>query len=90
MTVIFPIQRRRALFGVGAARCSWPLAARLSNPPSKSSPVRPRQDCAIEDLKKDLKPPVVVKPGVAPTTETVPVAPIAPFSAVGAFRSSRE
>ena len=60
--------------GFGAALI---LAAGCYAEPStpQSEPKAPPASRAIEDLKKDLKPPVVIKPNVPPTTDALPVVP---------------
>jgi hypothetical protein len=54
---------------VGASGCDGDQSTAKIEP--KYSP--PKQ--TVEDLKKDIKPPVVVKPGTPATTDTTPVTP---------------
>jgi hypothetical protein len=46
-----------------------------SPPTSKTEPDASSTSRTVEDLKKDLRPPVVIKPNVPPKSDTVPVAP---------------
>ena len=72
MTITIAIRHKLALFGLGAALV---LAAGCDAEQTtfRTEPGSEPATRVFEDLKKDLKPPVVIKPDVAPGT--LPPAP---------------
>jgi len=72
MTVTTAIRHKLTLCGLGAA-LALAAGCNAEQPTFRTEPGSVPATRVIEDLKKDLKPPVVVKPNVAPGT--VPPAP---------------
>ena len=72
MTVANAIRHKLARFGLGAVLV-LEAGCNAEQPPFRTKPGGVPATGAFEDLKKDVKPPVVIKPNVAP--DTVPPSP---------------
>ena len=72
--MITRIQNGFALLGLGAALIVA-NGCEAEQPAVKIEPSTPPSARPLVDIKKDLTPPVVVKPSAPPTTSTVPIAP---------------
>jgi hypothetical protein len=74
MWVIFRMQNRFAILGLGAAL----VAATGCNGEQSAIKIEPDTTSTkrtLEDVKKDLKPPVIITPNAPPITDTIPAAP---------------
>ena len=78
MKLVFGIQHTLALVGLGMALtvASGCESDQTTTPATPNAPtVEPKvspSNGAVEDLKKDIKPPVVVKPSTPPVTDGAP------------------
>ncbi len=75
----FSIRKRLGLLGmvlVMVMGCnSQDITTSTPNSASKAEPSRSRGTSALEDLEKDVKPPVIIKPNVPSPTGTEPNGP---------------
>ena len=70
----FRIQNRFGIVGLAAALAGV-TGCSGEQPTTSIEPDTASAKRTVEDLKKDLKPPVIIKPSVPPATNAAPTAP---------------